>query len=46
MERSLARDADVVVGHAESGVDRSMQLLEWGVAALAALAAMMLAFIR
>ena len=48
MEQSLARDGDMsVLGHAQSPVaDRGMQILEYAVAALAALAAAMLAFVR
>jgi hypothetical protein len=48
VEQSLARDTDAsVIGHAQpSATDRGMQILEYAVAALAALAAVMLAFAR
>jgi hypothetical protein len=48
MEQSLAHDGDApVVGlTAVRATDRGMQILEYAVAALAALAAVMLAFVR
>lgn len=48
MEQSLAHDGDApVVGLAAvPATDRGMQILEYAVAALAALAAVMLAFVR
>jgi hypothetical protein len=48
MQQSLARDTErTSVGHAQPPApDRAMQVLEYAVAALALLAAVMLAFVR
>lgn len=48
MEQSLARDGDpaVAVHVAPQVADRGMQILEYAVAVLAAVAAVMLAFVR
>ena len=47
MEQSLARDGERVVAHVATPVaDRGMQILEYAVAALAAFAAVILAFAR
>ena len=48
MPQSLARDGEpAVVGHVQAPApDRAMQILEYAVAALALLAAILLAFVR
>jgi hypothetical protein len=48
MQQPLAHDVEPpVVGHAQAPAgDRGMQILEYAVAALALLAAVMLAFVR
>jgi hypothetical protein len=47
MEQSLAGDGEPAVGRVDApATDRAMQILEYAVAALALLAAVMLSFLR